>query len=349
MTAAAWRQLRSNWQPPLSRALLTQHFIAGPLFSALHRFQTVVTEEQRRKADLSNYIVVLGYWRSGTTLLHNYLSLDKRFGFPSTWSCMHPEHFMLTQAAALRRASKVVRRPMDDVEVSASSPQEDEFALMALGARSPYEALLTPTRLGDALRLGDPLDLPEAQGRKWQSTFEYFVRGVSALEGYRPLILKSPPHGYRVRLLHRILPAARFVLIVRSPLTVYESTVRMWRKLFELYSLGEIPPEEETRRVVLEDRPRFEFKLATGLSEVAADRVALIRYEHLVFDPIGAMEALYDRLKLDGFAALRTAMTASLARGRTYDARNALPPPGWSKRLQSDWRSIFELYGYEAD
>jgi hypothetical protein len=348
MTADAWQQIRNNWHPPLTCALLAQRFLAGPLFSALHRLQVMATAEQRRKADLSSYIIVLGYWRSGTTLLHHYLSLDRRFGFPSTYSCMNPEHFMLTQAAALRGASKVVRRPMDDVEISASSPQEEEFALMALGARSPYEALITPTRLAETLRLGDPLDLPHAQCQKWRSTFEYFVRGVSAVEGYRPLVLKSPPHGYRVRLLRAILPDARFVLIVRSPASVYESTVRMWRKLFEIYSLGEIPCEEETRRAVLEDRPRFESKLTAGLSGLSTDRVALIRYESLVSDPIGTMETLYDRLKLDGFPALRAAMAASIDGRSTYNARNALPPADWSRRLQSEWRTIFERYGYEA-
>ncbi len=349
MTADAWRRLHRNWQPPLTAGLLSQRFLAGPLFSALHRLQTAVTAERRRKADLSNYIVVLGYWRSGTTLLHDYLSLDTRFGWPSTYSCMHPQHFMMTQTAALRAPPRVIRRPMDDVEISPSSPQEDEFALLALGARSPYEALLVPARLGETLRLGDPLDLPEEECQRWQNTFEYFLRGVSAVEDYRPLILKSPPHGYRVRLLRKILPGARFALIVRSPMVVYESAVRMWRKLFEAYSVGHIPPEEETRRAVLEDRPRFEAKLMAGLSDLPPDRLALIRYEHLVSNPFEAMEALYAKLRLDGFPALRIAMEASIARRAGYRARNAVPPADWKRRLQSQWQAIFERYGYDAD
>jgi hypothetical protein len=349
MTAGAWRKMRRNWRLPASSGLFAQSFVAGPLFSALHCLQSRTTAQQRSKANLSNSLVVLGYWRSGTTLLHQYLSLDSRFGYPSTYSCMNPQHFMLTQAAALRGSSRVVRRPMDAVEISASSPQEEEFALLSLGARSPYEALLAPSRLGDALRLGDPEDLPEMECRDWQDTFEYFLRGVSVVEGYRPLILKSPPHGYRVRLLRRLLPDARFALIVRSPAIVYESTVRMWRKLFEMYSLEEIPPEEETRRAVLEDRPRFESKLTAGLSDLPSDRVALIRYEHLVSDPLGAVEGLYDKLKLGSFSAVRTAMAASIARRGPYEARNAMPPADWRSRLREEWRSIFEEYGYQAD
>jgi hypothetical protein len=348
MTARAWRNLRGNWRIPLTAPLVAQRFVAGPLFSAVERIQTAATAEQRLRASLADYIVVLGYWRSGTTLLHNYLSLDSRFGFPTTYSCMHPQHFMLTQTAALRRPGTVVRRPMDDVRISAASAQEEEFALLSLGARSPYEALLAPSSLGEALKLGDPHDLAEEERRQWQRTFEYFLRGVSLVEGYRPLILKSPPHGYRVALLRKILPNARFILIVRSPFMVYESTVRMWRSLFGIYAMGEIPSEEHTRRAVLEDRPYFESKLSAGLSDLPADRLALIRYESLVRDPMGTVEAAYERLRLEGFPALRATMAAHIEQHGHFSAQNATPPADWKCQLQIRWRSIFEQYGYDA-
>ena len=44
----------------------------------------------------------------------------------------------------------------------------------------------------------------------------------------RPLILKSPTHGFRVATLRELLPDARFVLIVRDPATHFESVIRMW-------------------------------------------------------------------------------------------------------------------------
>jgi len=56
------------------------------------------------------------------------------------------------------------------------------------------------------------------------------VRGTG-----RPMILKSPTHGARVDTLRELLPDARYILIVRDPVTSFESVVRMWRKIFELY------------------------------------------------------------------------------------------------------------------
>ena len=78
------------------------------------------------------------------------------------------------------------------MEVRASSPQEDEFALLSLGARSPYEALIIPTILPEALKLTDPRDLSPADEKHWREVFLSFLAGVSVRGNGRPMILKSP-------------------------------------------------------------------------------------------------------------------------------------------------------------
>jgi hypothetical protein len=168
------------------------------------------------------------------------------------------------------------------------------------------------------------------------------------VEGNSPLILKSPPHGYRVATLRELLPDARFVVIVRSPDKVFESTVRMWRTLFPLYAFGAIPPEDDTRRVVLADRPRFESKLAEGLSGLPQERVALVHYEALVRDPLSAMGLLYEQLRLGDFADVEKGIRAEMAAAGPYKASNADPPDYWMRQLREEWRSIFERYDYEA-
>jgi omega-hydroxy-beta-dihydromenaquinone-9 sulfotransferase len=260
---------------------------------------------------------------------------------------MHPHHFILTQTAALQRRSAAVHRPMDDVKIHASSPQEDEFGLLALGARSPYEALLAPSYLADALALSDPRDLSVNEERCWQNTFKDFLNGVSVVEGNRPLVLKSPTHGYRVATLRQLLPDARFILITRSPEKVYESTVRMWRSLFPLYSFGAIPPEDDTRRVVLADRPRFEAKLAEGLHGLSQERFALIHYEELVRDPVKVMGFVYEQLRLGNFSEVEKEIKAENT-GEQYKARNAAPPDYWMEQVKDKWRFIFERYHYDV-
>ncbi|HZD32715.1 MAG TPA: hypothetical protein VE779_13770, partial [Candidatus Angelobacter sp.] len=115
LTSSAWRQLRRNWHLLPSPMLLWQTFGPGTVLSAMTAMQRSVSHEQLSKADLRDAVVVLGYWRSGTTLLHELLCLDNRFTFPTTHACMNPHHFLFSESSALAREGAVAQRPMDEM------------------------------------------------------------------------------------------------------------------------------------------------------------------------------------------------------------------------------------------
>jgi hypothetical protein len=320
--------------------LLWQTWATGSLLSTLSGLQQTVSREQLAKANLANAVVVLGYWRSGTTLLHELLCLDSRFTYPTTHACMNPHHFLLSEASALARGGASTTRPMDEMEVRASSPQEDEFALLSLGARSPYEALIIPKILPEALKLTDPRDLSPEDRKQWREVFVSFLNGVSARGAGKPMILKSPTHGARVSTLRDLLPDARYVLILRDPVTNFESVIRMWRKMFETYALDAIPSDDEIREAVLVDRPRFEAKLAADTADLPANRFAALTYESLIANPVGVIEGLYQRLELGDFGAVRDALVAETNRRSGYKAKGSLPSDAWRERINKEWLGI---------
>jgi hypothetical protein len=344
LTAGAWRQLRRNWQLKPSPILLWQTLLPGTVFSAMTGLQQTVSREQLASANLHNAVVVLGYWRSGTTLLHELLCLDTRYTFPTTHACMNPHHFLFSEASALASEGSSAQRPMDEMEVRPGSPQEDEFALLSLGARSPYEALLIPKILPEALKLTDPRDLSPQDEKRWREVFLRFLAGVSVRGTGRPMVLKSPTHGARVSTLRELLPDARYILIVRDPVTNFESVVRMWRKMFETYALGPIPSDDDIREAVLADRLRFEAKLASATSDLPGNRFKAISYESLVADPVGRVEQLYQHLELGGFEPVREALVAETKRRSDYRAKAALPSDKWQQRIKSDWATMLEQH-----
>jgi hypothetical protein len=347
LTGAAWRQLRRNWSVPFAPALLWQTLVPGSMFAAMDSMQRSISSDGLAKANLTGAVVILGYWRSGTTLLHELLCLDPRYTFPTTHACMNPHHFLLTEQAALARDQPGVRRPMDDMEVRAGSPQEDEFALLSLGARSPYEALLVSEHLPEALKLADPRDLTPAEEIRWHEVFLNFLRGVSMRGAGRPVILKSPTHGFRVTTLRELLPDARFVLIVRDPMINFESVIRMWHTMFETYSTSDrIPADDEIREAVLADRPRFEAKLDAGTAGLPSNRFAVLTYERLIENPSTAVEQLYNQLDLGDFKAVQPVIEAEIQRRRDYRALGKMPSPEWQQRIATAWREVFAKYGY---
>jgi len=344
LTSAAWRQLRHNWNLPATPSYLWQTIGPGAVLSAMAAVQHSTSQEQLAKANLRDAVVVLGYWRSGTTLLHELLCLDQRFTFPTTHACMNPQHFLFSEASALARERVAAQRPMDEMEVRPGSPQEDEFALLSLGARSPYEALVIPNVLPEALKLTDPDDLSADDAKQWRELFVSFLAGVSLRGSGKPLILKSPTHGARVTTLRRLLPDARYILIVRDPVTNFESVVRMWRRMFETYAFGPIPTDDAIREAVLQDRPRFEQKLAAGVSGLPESQFTVVSYESLVSNPLAVIERIYSQLSLGDFEVVREAVASELARRTGYHAKGQLSSDAWLGRIREDWAELLAQY-----
>ena len=326
-----------------------QTYLAGGLHSAVGALQTAFVGSRRGIAPCEGSIFILGFWRSGTTLLHELLCKDERFGFATTYACLNPHHFMLTQSAMLARPSPQVRRPQDKMMISLAAPQEDEFALLCLGARSPYEGLLVPSRMAEAFALADPKEMSAEDECRWRATFETFFRGVSLVSGGKPLILKSPAHSYRVPTLRELLPDPRFVLIVRNPYEVLESMVRTLRALTTKYGLDAGPADDAVREIILRERIRFESKLRAGVADLPGRRFAVITFEQLVRSPVSVIESLYRQLELPSFEPVRQQLEAEVAKRRGYVQESGRPAGTWARRIEREWGELFERYGYDRE
>src|SRR5438874_1695167 len=62
-------------------------------------------------------LFIVGHWRTGTTLLHELLTLDARHTFPNTYECLEPNHFLLTEGLITRWLGFLMprQRPMDNM------------------------------------------------------------------------------------------------------------------------------------------------------------------------------------------------------------------------------------------
>lgn len=346
LTAGAWARLRRSWHLPATTSLLRQAWLHGPVRSLLAALQSFVVGSA--KVDDAEAIFVLGFWRSGTTLMHELLAADERFCFPTNYAAFHPHHFVFTGKAALARNKGEIRRPQDGMTTGWGTPQEDEFALLALGARSPYEGLIAAADFGHAMALADPEDLPARDQKRWEKIFLRFFRAIRFAHGGKAMILKSPPHSYRVKTLRRLLPRARFILMVRDPSEVFESMMKTYRAFTLRYGLVAGMPNRELRELVLKERLRCEQKLLAGLAGLKEGQLAVVKFEDLVADPLAVTENIYRQFALGGFEAVRPKLAERARRGGSSLRPAAMPPPPWQERLKTAWSDIFARYGYLA-
>jgi hypothetical protein len=290
-------------------------------------------------------VFLLGFWRSGTTLLHELFCCDKCFGFPSTYACLNPSHFLLTEEWNRKYESqKVVRRPMDGMLYSWASPQEDEFALFALGAPSPYEALVVPSLMREPQLLLDLRQHPEEEQERWKEKLMYFLR-LLAIQQRKPMILKSPPHGFKLPWLPTLFPKARYVVIERNPYEVFASNLKLWQTLLDLYSLESFSPEE-VEAFVLSAFILHEQAIAEGCRAASPESLARVRYEDLVRDPIGEMERLYRELGLTDFDAMRPTLEKHVNRVSSHQRNRFCFSVQQKERVDECWGDLITEKNY---
>ena len=220
-------------------------------------------------------VLIVGLWRSGTTVLHELVSACGGWVTPQTWQCFNPSTCFLTGAPARAAA---VKRPMDQGVIASEGPQEDEFALLLLGEPSIYRGLIDPRRLrecGAASWSGSGGDL-----ERWRE----FVRGVAAGGAGRRLLLKSPGHTFRIPALRRLFPRARFIWIGRHPGEVLASNVRMWTAMMSVYALWDCP--ENTVQTFLHEALRACSRvLEQCVAEMTREQMLWVDFEALQTDP----------------------------------------------------------------
>jgi len=309
----AWRSLVRKIDSQRSRltvATRLSYWLSGSGHSILSFLQERSYADAIKNAVPFPPIFVLGFWRSGTTFLHELLCCDPRLGFPSTYACLNPSHFLLSEQWMRNRSQPPTTRPMDDLRYSWSSPQEDEFAVLLFGAPSVYEALLVPSLLRGPSALLDLGAQPIEKRDRWVAVFTYFLRLLTVQQG-KPMVLKSPAHGYRIPTLRLLFPEARYVIIERNPYEVFASNLRLWRTLIDRYSL-EYCSANEIDQFVLVAYVLHEQIITEETRHLRG--IVRVRYEKLASNPIHEMARVYEELQLGDFEIVRRPLEKYMAR-----------------------------------
>jgi hypothetical protein len=323
------------------------------LVSACHTVLRLVqdvffAERVRRTRITEAPLFIIGHWRTGTTLLHELLILDERHSFPTTYECLEPNHFLLTEKLFTRLFWFLMpsRRPMDNMAAGWDRPQEDEFALCMMGQPSPYLSIAFPNRPPQEHAALDLEGLSPLKRAAWKRAFLLLLRRITVRNPKR-LVLKSPTHTCRIRTLLELFPEARFIHTVRDPYVVFPSTVNLWKSLYETHGLQK-PTFVGLEEHVFETFTHMYAKLEEGRKLVEPSRFYEMRYEELVRDPVGEMGKLYEHLGLGGFEDVRPRLEEYTAKHREYRTNRYELPPELRDKITRRWEAVIRRYGYGA-
>lgn len=295
-------------------------------------------------------VFILGHWRSGTTLLHEYLCLDEQFGYPTTYQCFAPRHFLVSDwfVAPYMQFLVPEKRPMDNMDAGWDKPQEEEFALLTMAAPTPYLRMAFPNDPPPHMDLLDLVDVAPIELERFKNALLYFVKALT-LRSNKRIMMKSPPHTGRIGLLAKLFPGAKFIHITRNPLEIYPSTVRLWQSLDTVQGL-QAPKHHGLEEYVFQCFERMYHGFDAQVESVPAANLFQIRYEDLVASPVEEIAKIYDRLDLGDFESLRGKLETTVKQNKDYqrNKHHSLPPILVSE-IRRRWSGYIERYGYAGE
>src|SRR4029079_7991805 len=135
-----------------------------------------------------------------------------------------------------------------------------------------------------------------------------FVQRI-ALNNDRRIVLKSPTHTARVKTILEVFPDAKFIHIVRDPLKLFPSTVRLWKTL-SLVQGFQIPRDDAgwIEGHVLDQFVRMYECFEQDRELTQTGELSDVRYEELVKDQVGQMRSVYQQLDLGDFREVEQAL-----------------------------------------
>ena len=235
---------------------------------------------------------------------------------------------------------------MDNVAAGWHEPQEDEFALCAMGLPSPYLRMAFPNESGEYLNYLDMQELEPNEIAAWKNGLAEFLRRLTHHTGKR-VVLKSPTHTGRIALLAEMFPQAKFIHIVRNPYDVVPSTLRLWKSLDEVQGL-QAPRHQRLQDYVHRAYRRMYDGFEQFRPQLSDDQIIDIHYESLVEEPSCVIEKVYTALGLGDFEPVRGKLEAMLTAKKGYKKNSHTLDGRLITDIQQHWRPYFDRYGYDT-
>lgn len=296
-------------------------------------------------------LFILGHWRSGTTLLHDLLAQDDvQFQFANTYQVVNPLTFLTTENLATRLLPGLLpeTRPMDNMELKFSSPQEDEFAPLLMTLQSVYLGISFPRRTEAYEKYLSFRGVERASIEKWKAAFVLFCKKLS-LRDDRALLLKSPPHTARIRTILEMFPDARFVHIHRDPYRVFQSQ----RHFFDTagwYTYLQKPDLDKIDEGILERHETMYDAYFEDLSLIPKGQFCELSFDALENDPVGEINKVYQQLSLDGYDGFEPKLNRYVNSLAGYKKNDFVGlDPATRKVVAERWKRSFDTWGYETD
>ena len=198
-------------------------------------------------------VFIIGHWRSGTTFLHNLLSCMSDAAYPTTFHTVFPNNLFAFKGIIkwFMQFFLPKKRPVDEVKMDSSNPQEEEMALGNAFFFSYYYWFYFPKEYDKiAERFLFVEHITEEEKDQFTKNYLRFIKRTMMNTGGSRYISKNPPNTTRIPILLNMFPDAKFIYLSRDPYETLVSTFRFCKAFLKTLQLQEVSDDDLWKIVI---------------------------------------------------------------------------------------------------
>lgn len=297
-------------------------------------------------------VFILGFYRSGTSYLHEFFTQDDRLGYHSIYQMIFPE-IMLSSEKILSPVLEFICRvfnfqdPVHRIRLSFRYPgEEDGTMTTSLNPRGAQWGFFFPKKMDDYFQKYVLFEnISSSEMEEWKRDFVFLLKKISLASHNKQLVLKSPPNTARIKLLLSLFPNAKFILIHRNPYEVYASNKRFWKVTRNIYALGG-NRSVDTNSTILDTYAKTMNRYLQEKDLVPQGQLMELAYEDFVKNPVESMRAAYETLHLNEFGYCENKMKSFAECQKNFKVLNHQLPPEERKIVSEKLEPIIRHWNY---
>ncbi|MGN6617452.1 MAG: sulfotransferase family protein [Ilyomonas sp.] len=251
-------------------------------------------------------IFILGYYRSGTTLLHKLIASDKQFGFVTYYDIICPNTALLF-GKPLKKIlqffvkSFKIKTPFfnDTIPIMDEPAEEERFLINKASAYTDYWRFMFPLNWNRWKSVSEQLKDDKFR-EHWQKEYLSLLKMITYKNSNKQLVLKSPPNTELIKYLLKVFPQAKFIYIHRNPCHLFYSMKNLWCKAIKKYCVHDIS-NEQVEEIIFNDYIQLTSQYEKDKCLIPVDHLIEIKYEELEKQPLSILKKIYKELNIPGF------------------------------------------------
>ncbi|MFI5131964.1 MAG: sulfotransferase family protein [Chitinophagales bacterium] len=297
-------------------------------------------------------LFILGFYRSGTSYLHQLLVKDDRLGYHSNFQMVLPEIMLSSEKILLPvfeffcRSFKL-KDSVHRVPLSFRFPgEEDATMTTSVNPRGAQWGYFFPKMMNQQFQKYVLFEnIPESELEVWKQEFAFLLNKISLANHSKQLVLKSPPNTARIKILLSLFPNAKFIFIHRNPYEVYLSNKKFWKVTQSIYAVGGTR-SVDINSIILNTYSKMMQRYLLEKDLIPEGQLVEIPYEDIIQRPLDSMRKIYETIHLDDFGYCENKLRSFVEHQKSFVRLNHEIPADERKVVTKKFEPFIRYWNY---